>query len=118
MSSSPRASNIRARDVALPTVAASSRIRRIRSSGANGSPLTMPISVRWPTISGSAAPTASSWSSAWTVSKKPASDGGMVLNVRPLPSTNAVSGTSVGGAGSPMVPWRRVATLVPGPVGV
>ena len=43
--------------------------------------------------------TASSWSSAFTVSKNPKSFGGIVLNVRPVPSTNVVSGTVGRGRG-------------------
>ena len=43
-------------------------------------------------ISGSPASAGSSWSSACTVSKNPASVGGIVLNALPVPSTNVVAG--------------------------
>ena len=43
-----RESKNSAREVALPTAAASSRMRRIRSSGSNGWPLTIPIAASCP----------------------------------------------------------------------
>ena len=46
------------------------------------------------------------------MSKKPASLGGMVLNARPLPSTNFVSGT-FGSAASRTEPSSAWAMLVP-----
>ena len=100
----------------MPTSAACSRVRRIRASGANVFPLTMPIASSWPRISGSAASAGSSWTSPLTISKKPKSDEGIVLNATPLPSTKVVS---CGGTGAPgrTLPPSSVATLVPCPPG-
>ena len=89
----------------------------MRSSGANGLPLTMPSSARWPTISGLPASAGSSCSRACTVSKNRASVGGIVLNAVPVPSMNVVAGTSVVAGANGTSPWRRVPTLVPDPPG-
>ena len=90
-------------------------MRRIRSSGANGLPLTIPIAASWPISSGSVLPAGSSWTSSFISSKKLKSLGGIVLNAFPLPSTNTVSGTSAGAAGGAPRPRAACAMLVPKP---
>ena len=53
-----------------PICAALVEDARIRSSGANGCPLTMPIAASWPARSGSSASAGSSWTSSSISSKK------------------------------------------------
>ena len=57
--SSGRGANETVRAVALPTVTASCRIARIRSSGLNGFPWTIPTDASSPSVSGSPAPAGS-----------------------------------------------------------
>jgi hypothetical protein len=62
-----------AREVALPTAAASSRVRRSRSSGSNGSPLTIPIAASQPHQLAFVLPAGSSCTTSFMSSKKPKS---------------------------------------------
>ena len=84
------------RAVALPTTTASSRILRIRASGSNGLPWTIPTEASRPSSSGSPAPGGSCCTSSLTSSQNPKSFGKMVLNDMPDASTKRVSGA--GGA--------------------
>ena len=88
-------------------------MRRIRASGANGLPLTMPIAASCPNSSASVLSAGSSCTSAFSSSKNPKSLGGIVLNALPLPSTNTVSGTSARRLPAAPSPSSSVATLVP-----
>ena len=100
------------RAVALPTAMASSRIARIRSSGANGCPLRIPTAASCPRISGSAAPAGSCWTSSSIVVQNEKSFGVIVLISRCTASTNVVSGIA-GAPASGARPARKLPTAVP-----
>src|SRR5664279_4321171 len=93
-----RGSNASVRAVALPTLTASLRILRIRSSGANGCPLTIPTEASSPRISGFAASTGSVCTTSLIRSQYESSTGGIVLNDVWVASTKRVGADSVAGA--------------------
>ena len=104
------------RAVALPTLTASLRILRIRASGANGLPLTIPTEASRPRISGFPASTGSVCTTSLIRSQYESSTGGIVLNDLWVASTKRVGAGSVSGANGP-APERYVATGDPTPPG-
>ena len=81
-----------ARAVPLATAAASVSSPRIRSSGLNGVPLTIPIEASRPRVSSSITPSGSRWITASSSSKNETSLAWMVLNSVSDSEMNSIAG--------------------------
>ena len=90
--SGSRVLNAIARAVPFATAAASVSSPRMRSSGANGVPLLIPIEASSPRISGSMTPSGSRWITASSSSKNETSLAWMVLNSFSLNEMNSIAG--------------------------
>ena len=84
--------NAIARAVPFATAAASVSSARMRSSGANGVPLLIPIEASSPRISGSITPSGSRWITASSSSKNETSLAWMVLNSFSDSEMNSIAG--------------------------